>query len=39
VGFAWVPFYWLRLKADYRFADHLDERSAPGLRASFSILF
>jgi hypothetical protein len=39
VGLTWVPTYYLRLKADYRFADHRDELSAPGLRMSFSILF
>jgi hypothetical protein len=39
VGLTWVPRYYLRLKVDYQFADHADELSAPGLRASFSILF
>jgi len=34
-----VPRYYLRLKADYRIADHRDDLSAPGLRMSFSILF
>jgi hypothetical protein len=38
-GFAWDPAPFLRLKADYRFANHLDERAAPGVRASFSVLF
>ncbi len=39
VGAAWVPTYYLRLKADYRFADHKDELAAPGFYASFSVLF
>jgi hypothetical protein len=39
VGVTWVPTYYLRLKTDYRIADHMDELSAPGLYASFSILF
>ncbi len=39
VGAAWTPTYYLRLKVDYRIADHLDEHSEPGLRASFSVLF
>jgi hypothetical protein len=39
IGITWVPRYYLRLKADYRLADHRDELSAPGLRMSFSILF
>jgi hypothetical protein len=39
LGLTWVPKYYLRLKVDYLFADHLDELSAPGLRASFSVLF
>ena len=39
VGLTWVPRYYLRLKADYRIADHRDDLSAPGLRMSFSILF
>jgi hypothetical protein len=39
VGLTWVPVYYLRLKADYLFADHADERAAPGFRSSFSVLF
>jgi hypothetical protein len=39
LGITWVPTYYLRFKVDYCIADHLDERSAPGLRASFSVLF
>lgn len=39
LGLTWVPAYYLRLKVDYRFADQLDEVSAPGFRASFSVLF
>ncbi len=39
IGLAWVPRYYLRLKADYQFADHADELSAPGFRASISLLF
>jgi hypothetical protein len=38
-GVAWVPTYYLRLKADYRFADHRDDLSVPGFYASFSVLF
>jgi hypothetical protein len=39
IGATWVPRYYLRLKVDYRFADHRDDLSEPGLRASFSVLF
>jgi hypothetical protein len=39
LGLAWVPAPYLRLKADYLFADHLDELSEPGFRMSLSILF
>jgi hypothetical protein len=39
LGLTWVPKYYLRLKVDYLLADHLDELSDPGLRASFSVLF
>jgi hypothetical protein len=39
VGLTWIPRYYLRLKADYQFADHADELSAPGFRASISLLF
>ncbi len=39
LGLAWVPVPYLRLKADYVIADHLDELSSPGLRMSVSILF
>lgn len=39
LGVTWVPAYYLRFKVDYDFADELDERSAPGFRASFSVLF
>jgi hypothetical protein len=39
VGLTWVPVYYLRLKADYSFVDHSDVFTAPGFRASFSILF
>ena len=39
LGLAWVPAPYLRLKADYLFADRRDERAAPGLRMSLSILF
>ena len=39
IGVTWVPRYYLRLKVDYRFADHLDDLSEPGLQASFSVLF
>ena len=39
LGLTWIPTYYLRLKADYRFADHADELSAAGLQASFSVLF
>lgn len=39
VGFAWVPVPYLRLKADYLFADHRRELSEPGFRLSLSLLF
>ncbi|MGH7352540.1 MAG: hypothetical protein ACREJJ_09220, partial [Candidatus Methylomirabilales bacterium] len=39
LGLAWVPAPYLRLKADYVIADHLNELSSPGLRMSVSILF
>ena len=39
LGLTWIPRPYLRLKADYRFADHNDDVSAPGFRASFSVLF
>lgn len=39
IGITWVPTYYLRLKVDYRFADHQDDLSEPGLSASFSVLF
>jgi hypothetical protein len=39
LGLTWIPRPYLRLKADYRFADHLDDLSSPGFRASFSVLF
>ncbi|MGH7860295.1 MAG: hypothetical protein ACREQY_23445 [Candidatus Binatia bacterium] len=43
IGLAWVPVPYLRLKADYLFADHLDELSEdlaePGFRASLSVIF
>jgi hypothetical protein len=39
VGLTWIPRYYLRIKADYQFADHADELSAPGFRASISLLF
>jgi hypothetical protein len=39
LGLTWIPRSYLRVKVDYRFADHLDDLSAPGLRASFSVLF
>ncbi len=39
LGVAWVPVPYIRIKADYLFADHFDELSAPGVRASFSVLF
>jgi len=39
IGLAWVPAPYLRFKADYEFADHVDDRSPPGFRFSFSILF
>ncbi|MBI2962599.1 MAG: hypothetical protein HYY35_02500 [Deltaproteobacteria bacterium] len=39
VGLTWIPVYYLRLKVDYRIADHRDELSAPGLRSSLSLLF
>jgi len=39
LGFAWVPLPYLRFKADYLIADHLNEFSSPGLRMSLSILF
>ena len=39
LGFAWVPVPYLRFKADYLIADHLNEVSSPGLRMSLSILF
>lgn len=39
LGLAWVPSPYLRLKADYAIADHLNEISSPGFRVSVSILF
>lgn len=39
LGFAWVPVPYLRLKADYLIADHLNEFSSPGFRMSLSLLF
>jgi hypothetical protein len=39
VGLTWIPRPYLRVKVDYRIADHLDDLSAPGFRASFSVLF
>ena len=39
LGFAWVPVPYLRFKADYLIADHLNEISSPGLRMSLSLLF
>jgi hypothetical protein len=39
LGLAWVPRPYLRLKADYLFADGLDELAEPGFRVSLSILF
>ncbi len=39
LGVTWAPTFYLRIKADYQLADHLDELSAPGFRASFSVLF
>ena len=39
LGVTWVPAYYLRFKVDYRFADQSDDRSAPGCRASVSVLF
>lgn len=39
VGLTWIPVYYLRLKADYSFADHRDELAEPGFRASLSLLF
>lgn len=39
IGLTWIPRSYLRLKADYRIADHADDLSAPGFRASFSVLF
>ena len=39
VGLTWIPRPYLRFKVDYRIADHLDDLSAPGFRASFSVLF
>jgi len=39
VGLTWIPVYYVRLKADYRFADRFNDLSQPGLRASFSLLF
>ncbi|MGH7899231.1 MAG: hypothetical protein ACREQQ_14845 [Candidatus Binatia bacterium] len=43
LGLAWVPVPSVRLKADYRFADHFDELSADleaaGFRGSLSLIF
>lgn len=39
IGLAWAPRPYLRVKADYLFADHLDELAEPGFRMSLSILF
>jgi hypothetical protein len=39
LGVAWVPVPYIRVKVDYRFADHFDDLSEPGLRSSFSVLF
>jgi len=39
LGLTWVPSPALRIKADYEFADHSDDRSPPGFRFSFSVLF
>ena len=39
IGLTWIPAYYLRLKADYRFADTSTDLSAAGFQASFSLLF
>ena len=39
VGLTWIPRYYLRLKADYLFADHSQDPAAPGFRTSVSLLF
>lgn len=39
LGFTWAPLPYLRFKADYLIADHLNEISSPGLRMSLSLLF
>ena len=39
VGLTWVPRPYVRLKVDYRFADHRSELAPPGLFGSLSILF
>lgn len=39
VGLAWVPRYYLRIKVDYRIANHDTERAPPGLFSSVSVLF
>lgn len=39
VGLAWVPVPYLRLKADYRFADHAGKLASPGFQSSLSLLF
>jgi len=39
LGLTWVPASYVRLKADYLIADHLDELTEPGLRVSLSVLF
>jgi len=39
LGLVWEPVPYLRLKADYLIADHLNEFSEPGFRMSLSLLF
>jgi hypothetical protein len=39
LGLTWVPVHYVRVKADYLVVDHHNRFAAPGLRASFSILF
>ncbi|MGQ0587472.1 MAG: hypothetical protein ACT4PK_09770 [Gammaproteobacteria bacterium] len=38
-GVVWAPRPWLRLKADYTFANEAGEFGEPGVRASLSVLY
>jgi hypothetical protein len=38
-GLVWAPRPWVRVKADYTFANDAGEDGEPGARASLSFLF